>query len=76
MHRRTRARNQEADVEGPPLFFHLRRWDARDSRLSPTKKTGATAAHIFGQGTTYTYDDIIFLPGFIGFGAHEVRGHV
>lgn len=33
---------------------------------------GSTATHIFGQGTTYTYDDVIFLPGFIGFGAHEV----
>ena len=37
------------------------------------KKTGSTATHIFGQGTTYTYDDVIFLPGFIGFGAHEVH---
>eukprot|EP00884_Botryococcus_braunii_P003037 jgi/Botrbrau1/12734/Bobra.67_1s0093.1 len=33
---------------------------------------GATAAQIFTQGTTYTYDDVIFLPGYIDFPAHEV----
>ncbi|CAK0778918.1 hypothetical protein CVIRNUC_004666 [Coccomyxa viridis] len=33
---------------------------------------GYTAAQLFGQGTTYTYDDVIFLPGHINFGAHEV----
>ena len=32
---------------------------------------GYTAAQLFGQGTTYTYDDVIFLPGHINFGAHE-----
>lgn len=33
---------------------------------------GYTAAQLFGQGVTYTYDDVIFLPGHIDFGAHEV----
>ena len=33
--------------------------------------TGYTAAQLFGQGTTYTYDDVIVLPGHINFGAHE-----
>ncbi|KAK9916018.1 hypothetical protein WJX75_007361 [Coccomyxa subellipsoidea] len=33
---------------------------------------GYTAAQLFGQGSTYTYDDVIFLPGHIDFGAHEV----
>lgn len=39
----------------------------------PCPVPGTTAASLFGQGTTYTYDDIIFMPGFIDFGAHEVR---
>lgn len=33
---------------------------------------GFTAAKLFGQGVSYTYDDVIFLPGHINFGAHEV----
>ena len=39
--------------------------------LSPSF-AGYTAAQLFGQGSTYTYDDVIFLPGYIDFGAHEV----
>jgi IMP dehydrogenase len=27
---------------------------------------------MFGQGVSYTYDDVIFLPGHIDFGAHQV----
>lgn len=27
---------------------------------------------MFGQGVSYTYDDVIFLPGHINFGAHQV----
>ncbi|BDA44055.1 Inosine-5'-monophosphate dehydrogenase 2 [Coccomyxa sp. Obi] len=37
-----------------------------------TVPDGYTAAQLFGQGSTYTYDDVIFLPGHIDFGAHEV----
>jgi hypothetical protein len=73
------AREESGGGRGRPAPFFSICADgtlATHASLSPTKKTGATAAHIFGQGTTYTYDDIIFLPGFIGFGAHEVRGHV
>ncbi|KAK9827269.1 hypothetical protein WJX81_006270 [Elliptochloris bilobata] len=33
---------------------------------------GYAAAQLFGQGTTYTYDDVIFLPGHIDFAAHDV----
>lgn len=33
---------------------------------------GLPAARLFGQGITYTYDDVIFHPGHIYFGAHEV----
>eukprot|EP00891_Asterochloris_glomerata_P003429 jgi/Astpho2/3429/e_gw1.00055.69.1_t len=33
---------------------------------------GIPAARLFGQGITYTYDDVIFHPGHINFGAHEV----
>lgn len=33
---------------------------------------GLSAAKLFGQGITYTYDDVIFHPGHIYFGAHEV----
>ncbi|KAL4519348.1 hypothetical protein Ndes2526A_g00437 [Nannochloris sp. 'desiccata'] len=33
---------------------------------------GFPASKLFGQGTSYTYDDVIFLPGHIYFGAHEV----
>lgn len=36
------------------------------------RSAGYTAAQLFGQGSTYTYDDVIFLPGHIDFGAHEV----
>ncbi|KAA6417380.1 MAG: inosine 5 -phosphate dehydrogenase [Trebouxia sp. A1-2] len=31
------------------------------------------ASRLFGQGITYTYDDVIFHPGHINFGAHEVN---
>jgi IMP dehydrogenase len=33
---------------------------------------GAEAAKVFSQGTCYTYDDVIFHPAHIYFGAHEV----
>lgn len=33
---------------------------------------GLPASRLFGQGITYTYDDVIFHPGHIYFGAHEV----
>ena len=33
---------------------------------------GFTARQLFGQGTSYTYDDVILHPGPIDFGAHEV----
>ncbi|KAL4439899.1 hypothetical protein ABPG75_002900 [Micractinium tetrahymenae] len=33
---------------------------------------GYSAPKLFGQGVSYTYDDVIFLPGHIHFGAHEV----
>ncbi|KAL4854420.1 Inosine-5'-monophosphate dehydrogenase [Chlorella vulgaris] len=32
---------------------------------------GFTGPELFGQGVSYTYDDVIFLPGHINFGAHE-----
>jgi hypothetical protein len=35
--------------------------------------TGFTAAQLFGQGVSYTYDDVIMHPGHISFAAHEVR---
>jgi hypothetical protein len=34
---------------------------------------GYTASQLFGQGVSYTYDDVILHPGHIYFGAHEVR---
>ena len=34
---------------------------------------GFPASKLFGQGVSYTYDDVIFLPGHINFAAHEVR---
>jgi len=34
---------------------------------------GFTARRIFSQGVTYTYDDVIFHPGYIDFGADTVR---
>ncbi|DBA92305.1 TPA: hypothetical protein ACH3X2_003728 [Trebouxia sp. C0005] len=34
---------------------------------------GLPASRLFGQGITYTYDDVIFHPGHINFGAHEVN---
>ncbi|KDD73854.1 hypothetical protein H632_c1785p0, partial [Helicosporidium sp. ATCC 50920] len=33
---------------------------------------GIPASRLFGVGTSYTYDDVIMLPGHINFGAHEV----
>lgn len=33
---------------------------------------GFTSAQLFNQGVCYTYDDVIFHPGHIFFGAHEV----
>lgn len=33
---------------------------------------GYPASKLFNQGTSYTYDDVIFMPGHIYFGAHEV----
>ncbi|KAK9809215.1 hypothetical protein WJX72_011502 [[Myrmecia] bisecta] len=33
---------------------------------------GFSARQLFGQGYSYTYDDVIFHPGHINFGAHEV----
>ncbi|GAB4823609.1 hypothetical protein N2152v2_010655 [Parachlorella kessleri] len=33
---------------------------------------GFPASKLFGQGVSYTYDDVIFLPGHINFAAHEV----
>lgn len=38
----------------------------------PSCAPGLSAARLFGQGITYTYDDVIFHPGHIYFGAHEV----
>lgn len=35
---------------------------------------GYAAAQLFGQGVSYTYDDVILHPGHISFGAHEVCG--
>lgn len=40
----------------------------------PHLPTGFAASQLFNQGVSYTYDDAIFLPGHICFGAHEVRG--
>lgn len=33
---------------------------------------GFPASHLFSQGTSYTYDDVIFHPGHIFFSAHDV----
>ncbi|KAK9837221.1 hypothetical protein WJX84_006343, partial [Apatococcus fuscideae] len=39
---------------------------------------GFPASRLFGQGFSYTYDDIIFHPGHIDFGANQVdlTGHL
>ena len=37
--------------------------------------TGLPGAKLFGQGQSLTYDDVIFLPGHIEFGADTVRSH-
>lgn len=31
------------------------------------------AKDLFGSGTSYTYDDVIFHPGYIDFAADQVR---
>lgn len=53
----------------PPAAARCRRPPAAAARAA----AGFTAAKLFGQGVSYTYDDVIFLPGHINFGAHEVR---
>lgn len=61
------------DVEG---VRHYIDWHeptrALNSNLNGQMLAGYTAAQVFGQGICYTYDDIIFQPGHINFGAHEV----
>ncbi len=37
-----------------------------------TTHTGFSAKQLFGQGVSYTYDDVIMLPGFIDFAANQV----
>ena len=34
---------------------------------------GWKATEVFSKGVTYSYDDIILLPGYISFGADDVR---
>jgi hypothetical protein len=36
------------------------------------RPAGYSATQLFGQGVSYTYDDVIMHPGHISFGAHEV----
>ena len=49
---------------------------ATEHTLQPDiRLAGLNAGELFGQGTSYTYDDVIFHPGHIDFGAHEVRQH-
>ena len=35
--------------------------------------SGFPASRLFGQGYSFTYDDLIFHPGFIDFGANQVQ---
>ncbi len=35
---------------------------------------GFPASKLFGQGVSYTYDDVIFLPGHINFSADQASG--
>lgn len=50
-----------------------RRHVAAAANASPALRAAAgfTGPELFGQGVSYTYDDVIFLPGHINFGAHE-----
>ena len=41
--------------------------------LTQAVGAGLPASKLFGQGITYTYDDVIFHPGHIYFGAHEAN---
>lgn len=52
-------------------------WPAPDvvffsTHVSYNYTAGFQASRLFNQGMSYTYDDVIFLPGHINFGAHEV----
>ena len=41
--------------------------------LGMVRTAGYSGRQLFNQGVCYTYDDVIFHPGHIFFGAHEVR---
>jgi IMP dehydrogenase len=49
-----------------------RRQPPAAARSAPRALAGFPASRLFGQGTSLTYDDVIFLPGHIDFGAHQV----
>lgn len=57
-------------------------WDAychMPPPLAPTpgvalRHAGFSASRMFNSGVSYTYDDVIMLPGHINFGANEVGG--
>lgn len=42
------------------------------AQINHRTHAGYTAAQLFTQGMCHTYDDVIFHPGHINFGAHEV----
>lgn len=50
-------------------------WNAGTNKDALTLCAGAgfAASDLFNQGISYTYDDVIFHPGHIDFGADEVR---
>jgi len=50
--------------------MHGRRLHGQQTICLPA---GLPASRLFGQGVSFTYDDVIFLPGHIDFAAHEVR---
>lgn len=63
----------EEVLDGKTISSAMNRLQSESPVAPPlTSLAGLPASRLFGQGITYTYDDVIFHPGHINFGAHEV----
>jgi hypothetical protein len=71
------AMGSEQMYDGKRMFYSCAvvSYAAASAVTLPTtlaRPAGYSATQLFGQGVSYTYDDVIMHPGHICFGAHEV----